>query len=158
VAGKGTQQTDLGDRFQYNAALSYRLLGQTPALAGARPAYASAPLAHSARPGYQGLPPQVRPHRHQHGHSDHHHLPIAAPQWTVDLALELNGEWHARQEVAGVLDPNSGGHTLYLGPGVRVGYGSVSGFASIGVPILNQMNGLQSKPDYRVVAGMVAAF
>jgi hypothetical protein len=27
LAGKGAQQTDLGDRFQYNAAISYRLAG-----------------------------------------------------------------------------------------------------------------------------------
>jgi hypothetical protein len=39
-----------------------------------------------------------------------------------------------------------------------VGYGSVSGFASVSVPIINHMNGLQSKPDYRVLAGIAAAF
>jgi hypothetical protein len=49
-------------------------------------------------------------------------------------------------------------NTVYLSPGLRVGYGNVSGFASVGVPVVNHMNGQQSKPDYRVVTGVAATF
>jgi hypothetical protein len=146
-AGEGAQQTNLGDRFQYNAAVSYRLIG-----AALAPAMTTALVHVRTRPsGHDG-------HSHKHDHS-HDHAPVKpTPQWLVDLVLELNGEWHDKQVVAGVVDPNSGGNTVYLSPGLRVGYGSVSGFASIGLPIVNHVNGLQSKPDYRVVTGVAATF
>jgi outer membrane putative beta-barrel porin/alpha-amylase len=147
-AGDGAQQTNLGDRFQYNAAVSYRLIG-----AALAPAVTTALVHARARPQrHDG-------HSHKHDHSHSHDEPAKpTPQWIVDLVLELNGEWHDKQVVAGLVDANSGGNTVYLSPGLRVGYGSVSGFASVGVPVVNHMNGLQSKPDYRVVTGVAAAF
>lgn len=148
-AGEGAQQTNLGDRFQYNAAVSYRLLGSALA-----PALTIAPVHLRTRPqGRDG-----HSHKHDHSHSHDEAPAKATPQWIVDVVLELNGEWHDKQVVAGVVDPNSGGNTVYLAPGLRVGYGSVSGFASVGAPVVNHMNGLQSKPDYRVVTGVAATF
>jgi hypothetical protein len=109
--------------------------------------------AHVVRPG-RGR----STHSHSHTHS-HDHGPEPAKQlFTLDLVLELNGEWHDKQIVAGVTDPNSGGNVLYLSPGIRVSMGNFSGFASVGIPIVNEMNGLQSKPDYRVIAGIAAGF
>jgi hypothetical protein len=144
AAGDGAQRTDLGDRLQYNAAVSYRLVGAAPV-----PAMSTAPV-HARTP----------PHGHGRGHKHSQDEASAKPkpQWIVDLALELNGEWHDKQVVAGVVDPNSGGNTVYLSPGLRIGYGSGSGFASVGVPVVNHMNGLQSKPNYRVLTGLAAAF
>jgi hypothetical protein len=146
-AGEGAQQTNLGDRFQYNTAVSYRLVGSALA-----PALTIAPVHLRTRPqGGDG-------HSHKHDHS-HEGVPAKpTPQWLVDLVLELNGEWHDKQVVAGGVDPNSGCNTVYLSPGVRIGYGGVSGFASVGLPVVNHMNGLQSKPDYRVVTGVAATF
>ena len=146
-AGEGAQQTNLGDRFQYNTAVSYRLVGSALA-----PALTIAPVHLRTRPQGGDGPG----HKHDHSHEGVPAKPT--PQWLVDLVLELNGEWHDKQVVAGVVDPNSGGNTVYLSPGLRVGYGNVSGFASVGVPIVNHMNGLQSKPDYRVVTGVAATF
>ncbi len=147
-AGDGAQQTNLGDRFHYNAAVSYRLLGSALA-----PALTIAPVHLRTRSHRHDGPG----HKHDHKHT-HDEPAKPAPQWIVDLVLELNGEWHDKQVVAGVVDPNSGGNTVYLAPGLRVGYGNVSGFASVGVPIVNHMNGLQSRPDYRVVTGVAATF
>jgi hypothetical protein len=152
-AGDGAQQTDLGDRFQYNAAVSYRLLGSALS-----PVITTAPVHLTTRPQGRGSHSHKHDHNHKHNHTHDHAPAKAAPGWIVDLALELNGEWHDKQVIAGIVDPNSGGNTVYLAPGLRVGYGDVSGFASIGVPIVNHMNGLQSKPDYRVVAGVAATF
>ena len=42
------------------------------------------------------------------------------------------------QKIAGVQDINSGGTTVLIAPGVRVSYGSVSGFLSVGIPVVNQ--------------------
>jgi hypothetical protein len=65
----------------------------------------------------------------------------------------VNGEWSAKQEIGGVTDPDSGGNTVYLSPGVRVGAGRLSGFVSAGVPIANDLNGIQAEPDWRLLGG-----
>jgi Putative MetA-pathway of phenol degradation len=147
AVGTGIQDTNLGDRFNYNAAVSVRVLGWED--------------------------PNDPMHAHAHvvqrgtGKAPHVHAPVpaAAPVFALDLALELNGEWHDKQEIAGVRDPNSGGHVVYISPGIRAslsnisGYVSgISGFASVGIPIVNEMNGLQAKPDFRVIAGIAAGF
>jgi hypothetical protein len=75
---------------------------------------------------------------------------------TLDLVPELNGQWHDKQVIAGMADPNSGGTTVYVSPGMRLGVDRVSSFLTIGVPIVNQHNGIQSKPDYRVLTGISA--
>jgi outer membrane putative beta-barrel porin/alpha-amylase len=137
-AGKGAQETNLGDRFLYNAALSYRLFG-----ASSDPRNAQAHAGHS----HGKTPIRKAP------------APVEAPQsWVLDAVLELNGEWHAKQKVAGEIDDNSGGNTIYIAPGLRASYGRFSSFVSVGIPIVNNLNGLQSKPDYRVLTGMSFAY
>ncbi|MGD9784212.1 MAG: transporter [Hyphomicrobiaceae bacterium] len=141
IVTEGTQRTDLGDRFHYGVAVSYRL-GETSTQA---PMYAGA-------------------HRHagehQAGNPAPHAHPSAAPTPTlaVDLILELNGEWSDQQDVAGVRDANSGGHTLYLSPGIRISHDTVSAFASVGVPVVNDLNGFQAEPDWRLLTGLAVAF
>ncbi len=122
VAGTGTQATNLGNRFHYNAAVAYRLIGEAP-------------------------------HAHAPGTAPHYH----APTFSLDGMVEINGEWQDFQTVAGVRDPNSGGTTIYLSPGVRASYGNVGGFLSVGIPIVRDLNGLQALPDYRVLFGVSVA-
>jgi hypothetical protein len=147
LATEGAQETNLGDRFQYNAALSYRLVGglwdsSRRMRAGALP-----------EPMYHGGP---KTHVHRHGPS---HVEVPAAQGpALDLVLEINGEWHARQEIAGATDPNSGGNVVYLSPGVRLSYERWSGFVSVGVPLVNDLNGLQAEPDWRVLSGVAVNF
>jgi hypothetical protein len=142
LVNKGVLDTDLGDRFLFNAALSYRLMGGD---AGAAP-----PMRLGALPDpmWHGGPGA-------HAHAHHEEAP-ARP--ALDLVLELNGEWHAKEVEAGVKDPNSGGTTLYLSPGLRFTMGKTSSFVSVGIPVLNDLNGIQSEPDIRVVAGMSLTF
>src|ERR1043165_7056587 len=142
VAGRGAQDTNLGNRFLYNTAVSYRLVG-----------YAPPSEQHAALPASAMAHGPV-PHRHAHPLDK---IP-AAPEWTVDVILELNGEWHDYENTAGVKDLNSGGHVLLLSPGLRIARGAFSGFATVGFPIVNQMNGLQSKTEYRVFTGIAYAF
>jgi hypothetical protein len=142
LAGRGAQDTKLGDRFLYNAALSHRLLGYREIAAAGLP---SSAMSHGPVP-----------HRHAHPFDK---IPApAAPEWTVDAILELNGEWHDFESTSGVRDPNSGGHVLLLSPGLRIARGAFSGFASFGIPIVNDMNGLQSKTSYRFFTGVAYAF
>ena len=132
----GAQQTNMGDRFFYNAAVSYRLLGA------------------------------VNDPRNALAHAGHTHntsvlkAPVAAPRpaFALDAILEINGEWHDRQTIAGVVDENSGGNVIYLAPGLRATYDRFSAYTLVGLPIVNHMNGLQSKSDYKVITGMSFAF
>jgi hypothetical protein len=144
LATEGAQDTKLGDRLQYNMALSYRLTG---ALAGPGHMHAGLP-----EPMYHGGP------KAHHGHS-HAHEKEASPKGpALDLVLELNGEWHDRQKIAGVTDPNSGGTVVFLSPGLRLSYEQWSGFASFGVPVISELNGLQAEPDWRLLTGISVNF
>ena len=88
-----------------------------------------------------------------HNHHDH------GPHGEWDLILELNGEWREKVDVDGARDGNTGGHVLFLAPGVR--YGAPQGWAaalSFGVPVVNNLNGIQSEPDWRVIGNVGYAF
>ena len=76
----------------------------------------------------------------------------------IDAVLELNGEWQAKQDVAGETDPNSGGNVVFLSPGVRVASNRWSGFVTVGLPIANDLNGLQSEPTHRLFGGVLVGF
>jgi hypothetical protein len=84
LSSTGTQDTNLGDRFLYNAAISYRLTGS-----------ASEKNTHShsmklgadfPEPMYHGGPKASAAHSHEE--------PAASPAPALDLVLELNGELH----------------------------------------------------------------
>jgi len=120
---EGTQDTDLGDIFNYNLALSYRTT----------------------------IP--------EGGHDHHQHAHQGNIIDYVDLVVELNGDSRQRVSIGGDSEEHSGGHSLYLSPGLRVGLGhSVSLFTSVGIPIVNDLNGLQSEPDFRVIGGASVTF
>ena len=142
---EGAQDTDLGDRFHYNAAVSYRVTG-----GGATP-MGRMSLGAMPEPMYHGGP-KARGHKHSHDE------PAASRGPALDLVLELNGEWHAQQKIAGVKDENSGGNVVYLSPGLRLSMDKWSGFLSVGVPIVNHVNGVQAEPDWRLLTGVAVSF
>jgi len=120
---EGSQQTDLGNVFNYNLALSYRAWSP------------------------------------EGGHDHDHHQHAFNILDYVDLALELNGDVRGKDEIDGEDEKHSGGHILYVSPGIRVGLGHRwSLFTSIGVPVVNDHNGQQSEPDYRIIGGISCAF
>ncbi len=122
IVTEGTQDTDLGNIFNYNIAASYR-------------AY---------------LPEEGHDHHHDHENKIVDYM---------NIVLELNGDYRERVEVSNVEDSNTGGHTLYLSPGVRLGIGHTwSLYSSLGIPIVNDLGGIQSDPDYRITAGISTTF
>lgn len=145
LATKGALDTDLGDRFLYNFAVSYRFGGAPP----------------RDRPMHLGALPEPIYHGGSKGgwHS-HSHLeptePTSGP--ALDLVLELNGEWHGHQAIAGVRDENSGGNVVYLSPGLRVSFDKWSCFASVGIPVVNHVNGPQAEPEWRLLTGIAVSF
>ena len=125
---EGTQNTDLGDRLLYGVALSYRVMGGPAA------------------------------EEHVHGDGAVYLHKSSAKALAVDIVLELNGEWHDKQKTGTEIDDNSGGHTLYVSPGLRLSAGDWSGFASVGIPVVEDMNGLQPDPDWKLVTGVAFSF
>ena len=139
AVSEGTQETDLGDLFFYDAAISYRLAslgGPAPMLHGA----------HAHEDGDDG-------HGHTHSHAEETDHGAA-----LDLVLEVNGEWHDKQETAGVDDANSGGNTIYISPGLRLSIDEWSGFFSVGIPVVKDLNGIQAEPEWRISTGASLAF
>jgi hypothetical protein len=139
----GTQNTNLGDRFLFGTAVSYRLVGPVGS-------------AKEIELHEYCMQPRNQLQEHCLYHANHDHSDMKKTPYTLDLVLELNGEWHDKQRIGGIPDPNSGGTTVYLSPGVRIGFDRFSSFVSFGVPVVNQHNGVQSKPDYRILTGIGA--
>jgi len=88
---------------------------------------------------------------HQHHHADH-------IDFNWDLILELNGEWREQEDNDGETNQDSGGLLTFLSPGVRVSTKGFSASFSIGIPVIEDLNGLQSKPQSRVIASASIAF
>lgn len=53
-------------------------------------------------------------------------------------------------------DLNSGDNTFYLAPGLRFSKDNWSSFVSVAFPTFNDLNGIQSEPDIRVVTGCLS--
>ena len=136
LATEGTQETDLGDLFLYSAAVSYRLSG----------------LRSEPSPMFHGT------HSHKPGDDGHGHTHTESTRTALDLVLELNGEWHDKQETAGEVDANSGGSALFVSPGLRLSVDNWSSYATVGIPVVADYNGIQSEPDWRISAGSSVAF
>ncbi len=76
-----------------------------------------------------------------------------------DLELELNGEVKSKAEKEGIKMKNSGGHMLFLTPGVHVKVRKGMHFGlCVPMPIYRDLNGTQLSEDYRVVAKFAVKF
>jgi hypothetical protein len=107
------------------------------------------------------------PHSHDdplkaYAHAGHSHSPMVTKakaaekphsHVALDAFVEMVGEWHAKQNTAGVIDPNSGGNAVYLAPGLRLTVDNWAGYVSVGVPVAVDYNGIQATPAWRVLAG-----
>lgn len=132
LATDGDRETNLGDAFFFNLALTYRVT------------------------------PRQAAHEHTDMHAgdhDHGHEPGADDGGiAVDITLALNGETREKVRVDGESEANSGGDLMYVSPGVRVSGGKLGAFASVGLPVVNSSNGVQTDVDYRVIAGVAVGF
>jgi hypothetical protein len=88
----------------------------------------------------------------QHQHTHHHGSDKTAIKW--DAIIELNGETRRKNKIAGHSEAHSGGTAMFVSPGLRVTAGNVGGFISIALPIIENMNGIQTDVDVRLIAGL----
>lgn len=73
----------------------------------------------------------------------------------LDGILELNGEYANKDNIKGVLDNNSGGHSLFLTPGFRGNLGgSISLYLGITLPVIQNLNGSQVHYKYGIISGI----
>ena len=141
----GTQNTNLGDRFLFGTAVSYRLVGATGS-------------SKEVELHEYCMQPRNQLQEHCLYHANHDHSDMMKTPYTLDLVLELNGEWHDKQRTAGIADPNSGGNTVYLSPGLRLTVDNWSGYLSAGIPVVKDVNGIQPTPTWRLVGGIAMSF
>lgn len=123
LATDGTGDSNLGDVFNYNAAVSYRMLGAQE---------------------------EVDHHHDEHAHEH---------PTTWDLILEANGDWRDEVVENGAVDGNTGGNLVFLSGGTRLTWGH--GWAStlsVGTPVIEDLNGIQSEPTIRILFGVSKAF
>jgi hypothetical protein len=148
LAGDGDRQTNLGDRFSYGIGVTYPVYSASAFGAGSH--------MHLGAPRPDGI-------MHHGGHS--HGAPVQASADTgstsatvLDLTLGLTGEWHDRQTVQGLSDDNTGGHVLYVAPGLRLTSGLTATTVTFGIPVATHLNGFQSEPDWRVSSSFGVKF
>ncbi|MGN6155439.1 MAG: hypothetical protein ACTHN4_06865 [Sphingomicrobium sp.] len=85
-------------------------------------------------------------HSYGDGEAEHHHHEHARDSW--DAFVEIGGEWEGRQDVAGIVEPASGGSWVYAAPGVR--FNSRNGWsagAAVALPVWQHIG--DSHPDNR---------
>jgi len=134
IARNGAQHTRLGNRLQGGVALSHRF-------GPAEHHHDEAEHHHDAG----------EPH-HEHGVAEHGHA-----SW--DGFVELTGELEGRQRIAGEIERESGGKSVWLSPGAR--FTSASGLSAavaIGVPIWQRIRASHPQNDYRLTLSLGHSF
>jgi hypothetical protein len=75
-----------------------------------------------------------------------------------DLILEANGEWRQRQKTAGITDENSGENVIFISPGMRLSWKQWSAYVSVGLPIVQDLKGIQNKTNTKTLFGVTVGF
>ncbi len=128
---EGRQGTDLGDMVNYNLAAVYRI---------AHDDFYSQPCPHCQADGLR---------RPLHGCCGH---------WgrALDLVVELNGVWQEEHVLGGLTDRDSGGHVLWVSPGLRYTHHKPwCIYSSCGLPIAQDQNGVNREVNLRIVLGAI---
>lgn len=156
-AGKGAQQTRLGDRAKGGIALSRRF-----ARSGGHHAAPAGKPHDGPHHGAQGGQHGHHADHHAEHHAEHHGRPQDPPphpysSW--DGFVELTGEWEGRQKIDGKTQANSGGTSVWLSPGVR--FNAAAGYsiaAGIGIPVWQDIRASHPDNGYRLALTLGRAF
>jgi hypothetical protein len=84
---------------------------------------------------------------------------LSEPGHQTFLALGINGELKGREKNGGAEDKNSGGHTIYLSPGIQVVAPPHWVFElTYGNPVYHNLDGKQLGEDYKINLGIAYIF
>ncbi len=87
------------------------------------------------------------------------HYSDKGAKYSIDGVLELNGEYVAKDSISGINDPDSGGNTVIILPGVRINIGTnFSSYFSVAIPISQTLYGTQVKTTYAIFSGIDLLF
>ena len=79
------------------------------------------------------------------------------PNWSV--FAEANGVWLGEDQDGGEFNPNSGGWTVYLTPGVRCRFNPNCALTvAPSFPVLQELNGEQIKSEFKLAATLSVSF
>lgn len=76
----------------------------------------------------------------------------------LNLVFELNGQYQAKNKADGVKIADSGGHTIFLSPGIQYVTERFILESSIQLPVIQDLNGRQVETDYIIAAGVRITF
>lgn len=62
--------------------------------------------------------------------------------------MEFNGEYVAKDNIAGLTDQNSGGGSIFLLPGLRVNMHAISCYLGVNIPLRQSYYSTQVKSKY----------
>lgn len=85
-------------------------------------------------------------------------LPEKGVYAQFNLVLELNGNYQKRNKSAGTKIPDSGGHSIFLSPGLQYVTERFILEGSIQLPVIQDLNGSQLETDYIITAGTRITF
>ena len=85
-------------------------------------------------------------------------LPEEGMYQQLNLILELNGEWQQKHEDPNGTVADSGGHTIYVSPGLQLASKRFVAETSIQLPVVQDLNGSQVETDYTVIASLRFTF
>lgn len=148
LAGHGSQDTTLGDRLSYGAAVSYRLWANGWNGNGAM---------HLGAGNFDGMMRHGGP-GHEGGGHDHAHETPQSTGVAIDVSLGIAGQWWGKQNVGGEIDNDTGGNVVFLTPGLRLTVDRWAGFVNVGIPIARDLNGIQSEPTWSLSTGVALQF
>ena len=73
----------------------------------------------------------------------------------VQLVAESNGFFSKRNSVNGVIDKNSGGHILFVAPGIQAKVSRFVFESSFQIPVIQDLNGNQIEADFAWTLGVI---
>jgi len=89
-------------------------------------------------------------------------LPVELPEkglyTQVNLVLEANGEWSQKDEAVSGSIGDSGGHVLFISPGLQIAAREYVAEVSVQLPVLQDLNGDQTETDYVIVGSLRVTF
>jgi len=93
--------------------------------------------------------------------NSHHHSKLHNDllDYGVDIFVELNGEYRKRDRIRGIENDNTGGNVLYFSMGTRLTTNkSFNAFALVSLPMIENLYGLQTDNNYKMVLGVGFSF
>lgn len=80
-------------------------------------------------------------------------------RYNLDGIVELLGEFAEYNKVNGIMEPDSGGKTLFIMPGIRANVKStLSAYFGVGLPLFECYHGVQVKTTYFAIGGVDLSF